>query len=320
MRTFETVPNVSTAHPAHVLAVVRALAAPGVRVIHASSDASHGRTVLTALGAAEVLCDGLVRVARHLKASLDLRDHAGVHPRVGLLDVAPLIALAPEGPAEDAAVPANDLLARLASEAGVPCVGYDAADPSRRSLPDLRRGGLERLLARVESGEVQAHRPAPADEDVRRTGFTCVGARGVLVAFNVELVTDDVARARAWARALRETEGGLPAVRAMGFRLRAGACQVAMNLLDHRLTSPLQAFLAVEELARAAGVEVARSELIGCAPRAGWPEGLGGRVRDPQMGPPVEALRILETWLPGGALADHPGLDAHAGRLRLDLP
>jgi glutamate formiminotransferase len=137
------------------------------------------------------------------------------------------------------------------------------------------------------------------------TASRIAGAR----AFNVDLATDDVASVRAWAKSLRETGGGLPGVRALGFALEPGRCQVAMNLLDYRRTAPAAAFEAVASLAGRSGVAVLRSELVGCAPRAAWPEGTAERLKEPEMTADRRDLRILETWLPGGMLEDHPGLD-----------
>lgn len=311
----EAVPNVSTADEGAVAILGRALSrADGVRLIHRTADPAHGRSVFTALGQPEAMADALVELGRRTRRQVDLRQHHGLHPRVGALDVVPLVSLAwPEGTEETAArddlvATARALARRLAEEADLVTVLYGDADPAARQLPDLRRGGPAKLLSRIEAGEIDANWPVAGRADPQRTGVTCVGVRGVLVAFNVELASGEVGHARRIAAQVRESDGGLPAVRAIGLKLDDHRVQVSMNLLDHRRTSVERAFEAVAARAAEAGLDVLRSELVGCVPGEAWPEGLAERIREPAMSGAAAERRLLESWLPGGALEDDPGL------------
>jgi 23S rRNA (adenine2503-C2)-methyltransferase len=310
-RIFESVPNVCTADPR----IVRELAGtlrgtPGLRLIHASADAVHGRSIFTVLGERQPLLDGLVALAQRCNELIDLTGHEGLHPKVGALDVVPIVALHPAAEPEGAVAPARELMQRLGAEAGLWCAPYDAASSEGLSLPVLRQGGTARLFRRIEAGEVEAVAPEGDDERRRLTrGVTCVGARRVLVDVRVELATGELRLARRIAGLLRGETGGLPAVRALSFRLGPDRAQIAMNLVDHRVTDVATAHAWIVRLAEEAGVEVARTELVGCVPRAAWPRGLGERIGQPVLSGDAEDRRVLESWLPGGPLADDPGLD-----------
>jgi glutamate formiminotransferase len=208
-----------------------------------------------------------------------MRAHHGIHPRLGALDVLPFVPLRDLTMAEAARV-ARVVAERLATDHALPVYLYGAAAtaPERRSLLAVRAGQYEGLPTRLAD---PSWRPdyGPARFDPR-LGAVLVGARDVLVAYNVWLDRDDAAAARAIARAVRESSGGLPALQAMGARLeRRGIAQVAMNLLDYRVTSLPQAFDAVRTEAARRGVGVRRGELVGLAPRAAFagrsPESVG---------------------------------------------
>jgi len=315
-RIFESVPNVSTADPL----IVRELAVtlsrpPGVRLIDVSADARLGRTAFTVLGESEPLLDALVALARRCSELIDLRTHEGLHPRVGALDVVPLVALHPEGEPEAAAAPARELMQRLRSEAGLWCAAYDAASSTGLTLPELRKGGSARLFRRIDGGEIEAVAPDDDSPALRlERGITCVGARRVLVAFNMELATGELRLARRIAGQLREETGGLPAVRALGFKLGDDRVRIAMSLIDLDATGVATAHDWVGRLASEAGVKIARSEIVGCLPKAAWPGGLGERIGEDELSGAGDDRRFLESWLPGGSLAEDPGLR------REDLP
>ena len=210
---------------------------------------------------------------------MDMRVHHGIHPRLGALDVLPFVPLRDLTMA-DAVTVARTVGERLAADHSVPVYLYGAAAtaPARRSLLAVRAGQYEGLPTRLAD---PSWRPdfGPA-VFAPRLGAVLVGARDVLVAYNVWLETDDAAVARAIARAVRESAGGLPSLQAMGGRLeRRGIAQVAMNLLDYRVTSLPQAFDAVRAEAARRGVGVRRAELVGLAPRAAFagrsPESVG---------------------------------------------
>ncbi len=269
----ECVPNFSEGRRPEVIArladAVRSV--PGVRLLDVSADPDHNRTVLTFAGRGEAVGEAAYRAAAVAVAEIDLRVHTGVHPRIGAVDVVPFVPLYGAS-MEDCVALARTLGARVAADLGVPVYLYGeaASTPGRRTLPAIRRGGFEGLREAI--GEPD-RRPDMGPARVHPTAGACaVGARGVLIAFNVDLATTDVGIARAVARAVRESGGGLPAVQAMGVWLPSrGVAQVSMNLLDYRRTPLLVAFDRVRVEAAALGAEVAAGELIGCAPREALP-------------------------------------------------
>jgi glutamate formiminotransferase / 5-formyltetrahydrofolate cyclo-ligase len=269
------VPNVSEGVGTAALA---ASLAP-VRVLDVHSDADHGRSVFTAAGRQGELAPALARLAAAAVERLDLRRHEGLHPHVGVLDVAPIVYPTPAARGA-ACAEALTAAAMIASEAGLPVFLYGelATDPSRRERAALRAGGVERLRERFASGELTPdYGPARVDP---AAGAVLVAARPPLVAFNVELVSADVERARGIAARLRESGGGLPGVRAIGLYLPArGRAQVSVNVHDPHAVplAEIVAFVARE-------AEVAEAELVGLAPRAalaGFPNEVRIRGFDP---------------------------------------
>jgi glutamate formiminotransferase len=251
----ECVPNFSEGRDlAKVRAIVDAIAAvPGVLLLGWEADPDHHRAVVTFAGAAEAVKEGAVRGAGKAAELIDLNHHVGVHPRVGAADVIPFVPLAGSGMEECAAlarVVGNIIWARY----GVPAYFYEAAarSESRRRLEKIRREGFDGQPPDV--GDVAAHPTA---------GASCIGARGFLIAFNVNLETDDVEIAREIARKLRELSGGFRHVKAMGVYLASrGRAQVSMNLTNY-VETPLEDVYA----AIAAESKVAECELVGFVPR-----------------------------------------------------
>ena len=270
---------------------------PGVLVLDHSSDPDHNRAVITLAGPGPALVEAAVAGARACARLIDLNHHRGVHPRMGALDVLPFVPLGEATRLAGAGDPDLDCAAlaeragrRIAAEAGVPVYLYGAAarDPARAALPAVRGRGFEALRdAPGSPGDHPGGPPDPPDFGGPgrhpTAGATAVGAREVLVAYNVELAGADLALARRIAAAVRERDGGLPAVRAMGVALagrggpgdrRGGPpedrerVQVSMNLLDYRVTPPAVAYAAVAELAGRAGARVEASEIVGLVPAA----------------------------------------------------
>jgi glutamate formiminotransferase len=293
----ECVPNVSEGRRHEVvdeLVAAFAGADPGVLVLDRSSDPDHNRTVITLAGPGPALVDAAVAGARACVRLIDLNRHRGVHPRMGALDVLPFVPfgdatrLAGAGdPDLDCAALAERAGRRIAADAGIPVYLYGAAArrPERAALPAVRGRGFEAL--RDASGRPGGLRDRPPDlggPGLHPTaGATAVGAREILVAYNVDLAGADLDLARRIAAAVRERDGGLPAVRAMGVALSErggpgdrrggppegrGLAQVSMNLLDYRVTPPAVAFAAVAELAGRAGARVEASEIVGLVPAA----------------------------------------------------
>ena len=285
-RLVECVPNVSEGRRAEVVdEIVAAFAVPGVLVLDRSSDPDHHRTVITLMGPGPDLVEAAVAGARACARLIDLNHHRGVHPRMGALDVLPFIPFGAEtrlrggdDPDLDCADLAERAGRRIAAEVGVPVYLYGAAarHPGWTALPAVRGRGFEALRAAPDRvpdfGGPRLHPTA---------GATAAGAREVLIAYNVELADADLALARRIASAVRERDGGLPAVRAMGVPLASrggpgdrrggppegrGLVQVSMNLLDWRATPPAAAYAAVAALAEEHGAKVEASEIVGLAP------------------------------------------------------
>jgi glutamate formiminotransferase len=278
-RLVECVPNVSEGRRAEVVdEIVAAFAVPGVLVLDRSSDPDHHRTVITLMGPGPDLVEAAVAGARACARLIDLNHHRGVHPRMGALDVLPFIPFGAEtrlrggdDPDLDCADLAERAGRRIAAEVGVPVYLYGAAarHPGWTALPAVRGRGFEALRAAPDRvpdfGGPGLHPTA---------GATAAGAREVLIAYNVVLADADLALARRIASAVRERDGGLPAVRAMGVPLDRrggppvgrGLVQVSMNLLDWRATPPAAAYAAVAALAEEHGAKVEASEIVGLAP------------------------------------------------------
>ena len=268
----ECVPNVSEgrdpARLARVAAAVRAT--PGVTLADVHADPDHHRSVFTFLGEPATVAAGAVALADAVLAEIDMREHRGIHPRIGALDVLPFVPLS-DTPMSVAVALAHAVGATLATRHALPVYYYGEAArrPERRALRELRYGEYEGLAARLGREEGRPD-DGPARFDPRR-GAVLVGARGVLVAYNVWLASDDLAAARAIAREVRASGGGLPTVQALGLPLASrGRVQVSMNLLDHRVTPIPAAYDRVAQAAARRGIAIERAELVGLAPRAAF--------------------------------------------------
>jgi glutamate formiminotransferase / 5-formyltetrahydrofolate cyclo-ligase len=278
----ECVPNVSEGARVDVLTRLgHAVEAAGARLLDVHRDVDHHRAVFTFLGPVPAVEGAALALGRLAVELIDLRGHAGAHPRIGAVDVLPFVPLAGLAMAE--AVAAAHRVGRAFADAtGVPVFFYEEAAlrPERRALPAVRAGGFEGLGARLAS---TLWRPDAGPAAPHPTaGATAVGARGPLVAFNANLDTGDVAQARAIAAVIRErAPGGLPGVRAVGVRLESRrVAQVSMNLLDYRRTPPRRVIARVSEEAARRGVGVREYELVGCAPADAFADDVAALVRD----------------------------------------
>jgi glutamate formiminotransferase len=298
----ECVPNVSEGRDrAAVDALAAAIrSAPGVTLMNVHADPDHHRSVFSFLGPADAVEAAALALAARVVDTIDMRRHRGLHPRVGALDVLPFVPLR-ECSMDDAVALARRVGRAIGARHALPVWYYGAAAtrPGRETPRPLRRGEYEGLAARLATPE-----GAPDDGPARfdaRSGAVLVGARGILVAFNVWLGTDDVDAARAIARAVRESSGGLPAVQAMGVLLASRrVAQVSMNLRDYRRTPIPVVFDRVVEEARRYRVAVSRSELVGVAPRAAF----AGRAPESVGLPDLPPDLCLDTYL--GADARRP--------------
>jgi glutamate formiminotransferase len=265
----ECVPNFSEGRRKEVVDAITAAigSVPGVRLLDQEMDANHNRCVVTFVGDRATVAEGAMAGARKAVELIDMNHHHGEHPRIGALDVLPFVPVA--GVTMDDCVRiARTVGQRIAEELGVPVYLYESAAtrPDRKDLPAVRRGEYEGLKLEIETNPDRRPDFGPAKMHPT-AGATVVGARPILVAWNVNLATKDVRIARRIAKAIRESDGGLPAVRAKGFELTdRGLVQVSMNLIDYHTTSPLRVFEEIQRLAAAEGVTIADSEVIGLTP------------------------------------------------------
>ncbi len=267
MHLFELVPNLSEGRNDETIRhAVAAVEATGARVLDSSSDSAHHRSVLTIVGHAAVLVDAALALARVARERIDLRAHSGLHPRIGALDVLPFVPLG-DAPIAEAVTLAQTAARAIWEREGIPSFLYGEAAliPERRLLANARRDGFEGLAARFDRndrpdiGDIAAHPSA---------GAIAVGAREILVAWNIELESEDLAAGKAIAAELRERGGGLPGIRALAFRLESGRVQLSFNITQYRATSPLRLRRAAAAAAAKRGIALGKSELIGLLPRA----------------------------------------------------
>ena len=259
----EAVPNVSEGRDPAVVDAIGAAFATSAALLDVHSDVDHHRSVFTLVGDEGPLLDSLLAGIATTVELVDLREHLGVHPRVGAADVVPLVALS-EDEMELAAASAHALANRVGSELGLPVFLYGEVGFGRRPA-FFRRGGLDALRRRVEAGELTPD-AGPLELDPR-SGAVLVGARYALIAYNLELATDDVDVANAIARRVRASSGGMPGVEAIGLHLaESGRIQVSMNVIDVDQAPLHELVERVRAEAAARGVEVTGGELVGLVP------------------------------------------------------
>lgn len=270
----ESVPNYSEGRRTEVVdrLVAAVRGTPGAYLLDRTSDASHNRSVLTLAGeapAVEAALEATIEVAIH---EIDMEQHTGEHPRIGAVDVIPFVPLA-STTLDECIDLARNFGQRIARRFDLPVYLYARASlqPERIRLADVRRGGYEGLRETIhEVGREPDFGPARLHP---RAGAVAVGARPFLIAWNINLESDDLDLAKRIARTVRESGGGLPAVQANGFMIEELDCvQVSMNLLDFRTTPMWRVWEEVEELAAAEGIPILESELIGLAPLAALDE------------------------------------------------
>ena len=267
----ECVPNFSAGRKAETVArIARAIeSVKGAIVLDRHIDSDHNRSVITFVAAPEVIVDAAVRAVSMATELIDLRKHRGEHPRIGATDVLPFVPVS--GVTMDGCVAlAHEAGRRIWQELSIPVYFYERAAlrPDRVRLENVRGEGFEKLREEIATNPERL--PDVGEPKLHPTaGAIAVGARPFLIAFNVNLSTNDVAVARRIARAVRERDGGLPFVKALGFELQSrGLVQVSMNLIDYEQTTIARAFGEVREQAARHGVEIAGAEIVGMLPRA----------------------------------------------------
>ena len=270
MSLIECVPNFSEGRDAAVVERLRSSLAcvPGVTLLDQTSDPDHNRSVFTFVGEPDAVAEAVLGAAGVAVEEIDLRRHTGVHPRIGALDVVPLV------PLEDAS---SEICTNLAHRLGqdlwrtlrLPVYFYgDAAlDKRPRRLEQIRRGGFEELVACLP--EEADRRPDVGGPDPHPSaGAAAVGVRKLLIAYNIHLASPDVSIAKRIASKIRESSGGLQAVKALGLQLASRRLtQVSMNLTDFEKTPPHFVFELVKVEAERMGTQVVGAEIIGLIPR-----------------------------------------------------
>ncbi len=267
---YGVVPNFSEGRRVDVMdAICDALQVPDAHLVYRQADADHNRLDTTVLGSRAAVGRAAVAAARVAAALIDMKHHRGGHPRMGATDVIPFM------PVRDVAMAdcvelAREVGAELADLLDIPVYLYDQAAllPERRSLAEVRKGEYEGLRDAVGKGE---RLPDLGPHAIGSAGATAVGARVPLVAFNAYLTADEAA-AKDIARTIRESNGGLPALRAIGFAVPERGCStVSMNLVDFTTTGVRAAYDAVVAQAGARGAEVLDTEIVGLVPEAALP-------------------------------------------------
>lgn len=238
----------------------------GVAILGYESDADHNRSVVTFAGPPNEVAEAAFAGIRAARRLIDMEMHRGQHPRIGAADVVPFVPLRNVSMAECVRL-ARALGARVGQELRIPVFLYQKAalKQNNRELADIRRGGYERLKKEIRVEH--ARQPDFGPCELGSAGACVIGARDILIAFNVYLSTGDALIARRIARQVRQSSGGLPHVKALGLLIN-GKAQVSMNLTDYRITSIHRAVEAVRQAARALSHDIERTELVGLLPRA----------------------------------------------------
>ncbi len=268
MTLIECIPNFSEGRRQDVIDEIAAAVTrvDGVHLLDVQSDATHNRCVVTFVGHEGPIAEAAFRAIETAAALIDLNHHEGAHPRFGATDVVPFVPLRSQEMPVCVEV-AQVLARRVATDLEIPAYLYEDAAriPEHRNLAVIRGKGFEELRDVIASDPARG--PDEGEARVHATaGAVAIGARFPLIAFNVNLDSDDLELARRIAVEIRERDGGMKCVKAIGLMLEDGAVQVSMNLTDYRVTSMADVVGAVGERAAAVGVAIRESEVVGLLP------------------------------------------------------
>ncbi len=268
MKLVECVPNFSEGRRKEVIdAIVGELNNYKVKVLNVHADADHNRTDVTFIGEPEEVKKAALAMALKAVELIDMNKHKGEHPRMGAMDVVPFIPVA-NVTMEECVELAHEFAKEFSEKTGVPCFMYEeaATREDRRNLADVRRGEYEGL--KEEIGKNPDKTPDYGPNKMHPTaGATAVGAREFLIAFNVNLATNDIQIAKNIARAVRHSSGGYRYVKAMGFEIKErGIVQVSMNMTNYRKTPLFRVFETIKREAERYGTRVLSSEIVGMLP------------------------------------------------------
>jgi len=264
----ESIPNISEGRNKEVieLCVDQIRSTPGCMLLDYSSDPNHNRTVITYIGDAKGVEEASVKLAKKAVELIDLTKHKGEHPRMGCVDVMPFVPVK-EATNEDCIRLSEIVGERIAKEADLPVFLYEmsARCEARKNLASIRKGQFEGMAEKVKEPEWE---PDFGGARINPTGgVVAVGARPPLVAYNLNLNTSDVQIAKNIAKIIREKDGGLNNVKAMGFMLEdRNIAQVSINMTDFRVTPLYRVTELVKSEAKRYGVSVIGSEVVGLCP------------------------------------------------------
>jgi glutamate formiminotransferase / formiminotetrahydrofolate cyclodeaminase len=268
LRLVECVTNFSEGQRKDVIdSIVGAARSSNVKVLDIESDPDHNRSVLTFVGTPDAVKEAAIAVSAKAIELIDLNKHHGQHPRMGAVDVVPFI------PVSEITMPecvqlAKEFAAEFASKFQVPVFLYEeaATRPDRKNLADVRKGEFEGLRDQIGSNPDKTPDFGPGK--IHPTaGATAIGARSILIAYNINLATNNLDTAKKIAKQVRGKDGGLSAVKALGFELKdRGIVQISMNMVDYKASQLFKAFELVKTLAQHHGVQILGSEIVGLVP------------------------------------------------------
>ena len=295
----ESIPNFSEGRDPGVIEQLKnaLVSVQGVSLLDRHRDVDHHRCVLTVAGSVESMGEAAFSVVAKASELIDLKNHAGQHLRLGACDVLPFVPLS-GSTMEQCVRLAHRVGARIGRELRIPVFLYEEAceQPVRKRLEQIRKGGLEALMKRMATDKAWAPDFGPAKPHPT-AGVIVVGARSPLIAFNVLLKSHDVSLARNIARTIRASNGGLPAVKAIGLELKSQGCvQVSMNLTNYHQTPVHVAFEAVKRAAAINGVAVVKSELVGLIPQEALAQTQGYDLQMDSSTQVQTLERQLEQW------------------------
>ncbi len=268
IKLVECVPNFSEGQRKEIIeAIVNEARKHNVKILNVHSDASHNRTDVTIIGSPEEVKKAVLDMSLKAVELIDMNKHKGEHPRMGAMDVVPFVPLL-NTTMEDCIKLANEFAKEFSEKAGVPCFLYEeaATKPERKNLANIRKGEFEGL--KEEIGKIPEKTPDYGPNKIHPTaGATAVGAREFLIAFNVNLATNNIEIAKKIAKAVRFSSGGYRYVKAMGFEIKEkGIVQVSMNMTNYKLTPLFRVFETIKREASRYGINVLSSEIVGMIP------------------------------------------------------
>ena len=294
----ESIPNISEGRSRSVIrrAIQAVERIDGTNLLDFSSDSTHHRTVFTIAGSELAIQNAILALATVAAQNIDLRQHDGIHPRIGAIDVVPLVPLL--GASLEQCIALSHSLGKLLAETlNIPVFLYESSSSftHRQRLEQIRKGGFEQLAKKLRNSNWQPDygpvRPHPS------AGACVIGARKPLIAFNVNLKSHDLAIAQHIAKKIRSSNGGLPFVKALGLLVSTNkhdGSQISMNLTNYQRTPLADVLNVVFQEAEKLEVEIAGTELIGLIPA----DAVVGKARNTPIRKLITANQILQSRLP----------------------